>query len=226
MKLVGHLHGIAAFREAMEEYQPERGSIPSDLIELVRSNYDFQIFPILASGAQLPAILAFQAGRFASNGQSFAINQLAMSADGDIAATVTTDQADLVLDDLMRLLDENLGYRLRAARKAKHYVSTLVVQFDRRLEEYVGVLGKMAQTINNMRPGMTPFDLRRLSFGLKDIVQSTDPLVTVENAEFLIERRTGSPPEENRYFCSAPMKTADHILALKRIEAIARGEAE
>jgi hypothetical protein len=226
MKLVGHLHGIAAYREAIEEYQPKRGSIPRDLVELVRSNYDFQVFPVLTPGTQIPGILTFSAGRYSGDGESFGINQLAMTQDGDIAAAVTTEQADVVLNDLMRLLDENLGYRLRPAHKTKSYLSTLIIEFDHGLEEYIGALSKMAEAINNMRQKMPAFNIRRLAFGTTDILQPTDPLVAIETAEFLIERRSGRPFEENRYFCSAPMTTGDHILALERIEAIARGETD
>jgi hypothetical protein len=47
----------------------------------------------------------------------------------------------------------------------------------------------------------------------------------MQQADFLIERRVGSPYEANRYFCSAPMHTNDHTRVLEEIEAVARDEA-
>jgi hypothetical protein len=44
------------------------------------------------------------------------------------------------------------------------------------------------------------------------------PLETVENAEFVIERRAAEPFYSNRFYCIAPMRTPDHIATLERID--------
>jgi hypothetical protein len=225
MKVIGPLQGIAAYREAQEEYQPENGSLPRDLIELVRITYEFQVFPQLQLGMPPPAPLDFAMGQFSANDTRFVINRLIMTGDGDIAFAVRTEQADLFLDDLMRLLDENLGYRLRTGKIAKSFVSNVVVEFDQGLEEYFGSLSNMMTIINDARPGHPPFNIKRLAFGEADTSPPpTDPLVIIERADFVIERRVGRPFGENRYFCTAPMTTDDHIRTLERIEAIARGK--
>ncbi len=224
MKFIGHINAIAAFREALEEYQPEQGVVQQDVVELVRSTYHFQAFPILQLGAQPPLMLSFMGGKFEADGQKFAIGQLLMTQEGDVVTAVTTEQADLVLDDLIRLLDETLGFRLRSSKKTKNYVSNVVVEFDRGLEEYIEKLANMACAINEARPGMEAFNIKRLAFGTKDRLQPRDTLTAIQTTDFLIGRRAGRPFEENRYFCSAPMTTHDHIRTLERIEAIARGE--
>jgi hypothetical protein len=148
-----------------------------------------------------------------------------MTVDGDIAIATRTEQANLFLDDLMRVLDENLGYRLRSGKVTKSFLSNVVVEFDKSLEEYFEAISKMVAVINDARPGRSPFNIKRLGFGEMDISPlQTDPLVTVERADFVIERRVGHPFEENRYFCTAPMTTEDHVRVLERIEAIAHGE--
>jgi hypothetical protein len=225
MKLIGPLQGIAAYRKPPEEYQPETGILPHDMIELIRFAYGFHIFPQLQPNTPPPASTEFQGGRFSANGSSFVINRLIMTLDGDIAIATRTEQADLFIDDLIRLLDENLGFRLRIGNLTKSFVSNVVVEFDNGLEEYLEPLSKMIAVINDARPGRSPFNIKRLAFGEADTSPPpTDPLIIIERADFVIERRAGRPLEENRYFCTAPMATEDHIRILERIEAIARGE--
>lgn len=223
MKLIEPLNGFAAFRESLEEYQPKNGSLPQDIVELVRATYEFQVFPLLTPGHPPPAIFNFGVGKLIENGEWFTINQLVMTQDGDIAATISTDQADRVLDDLMRVLDDNLGFRLRTAKKIKRYASNVVVEFDEGIEKYISKLSRMADVINELRPGMPRFNIKRIVFGEREPAITNDPLGAVEQTDFLIERRANRQYEENRYFCSAPMSTSDHIRALEQIEAIARG---
>jgi hypothetical protein len=229
MKLIGYMHGIAAFRETIEEFQPERGVIQRELVDLVRTTYDFQAFPIIQPGAPPLQVLSFSGGKFTSRRQdahedSFAIGQLAMTLEGDAVITVTTEQADLVLDDLIRLLDKKLGFHLESSKKTKLYVSHVVVEFDKGLEEFISKLARIADIINETRPGIERFNLKRIVFGMPDrAIQDT--ITRLQMTDFLIERRVGRPFEENRYFCTAPMPTRDHIRALERIEAIARGSS-
>jgi hypothetical protein len=225
MRFIGSMQGIAAYRKPPEEYQPETGMLPQDLVELVRVAYGFQSFPQLQPNAPMQATQDFQMGRFSTDRESYVINRLIMTIDGDIAIATRTEQADLFLDDLRRLLDKNLGYRLTVGAIRKRFVSNVVIEFDRGLETDLVKLSEIIDAINNSRPAeRLPFNIKRLSFGEMDIFPpSTDPLVLIEMADFTIERRTGHPFEENRYFCSAPMTTGDHIRVLERIEAIARG---
>jgi hypothetical protein len=222
MRLIGALQGYAAFRESVEEYLPKRGVIQQEMIALVVGRYNFQGFPRLPPGTPPQPLSIFTSGKFPEE-PSFAISQLAMTLNGDIAVAVTTEQADLVLNDLCRLLDEGLGFRLGSAGMRKSYLSNIVVEFDDGFDRYIEKLGNMIRVINHFRPGKPEFNVKRLAFGVGDISQTNDPLLSVEESEFLIERRQGSPYESNRYYCSAPMSTTDHIRVLEQIEAIARG---
>jgi len=226
MKFIGPIQGIAAYRKPPEEYQPDKGMLPQELVELVRATYGFQSFPQLQPNTPIQASQDFQMGRFSTDEESYVINRLIMTIDGDIAIATRTEQADLFLDDLMRLLDENLGYRLRVGAIRKRFVSNLVVEFDHGLENYLVKLSEIIGVINEFRPAeRLPFNIKRLSFGEMDIFPPpADPLVLIEKGDFIIERRTAHPFEENRYFCSAPMTTEDHIRVLERIEAVARGK--
>jgi hypothetical protein len=225
MRLIGTLQGYAAFRDALEEYLPERGIIQSEIIALIAERYSFQGFPRFPPGTPPQPVLNYVGGQFTNAEQSFAIVQLAMYQGGDVVVATTTDQAEMVLDDLIMLLDEKLGFRLGASNMKKHLLSQLVVEFDAGLETYIDKLSNMAATINRVQQeGKPPVNLKRIAFGSGDVEQPTDPLLAVANSDFLIERRQGASYETNRYFCTAPMSTTDHIRILERIEAIARGE--
>jgi hypothetical protein len=224
MKIIGNLSGIVADREAVEEYLPEAPPGSQQLIELIRTTYEFQVYPRNAQAAQ--PVLNFAGGRFSSINQSFAISQLVMAPDGDIVQALTTAQAELVLDDVKRLLDETFGFRLRSAKSTRRFVSNMVVEFDQGLQDYIEAFAKIARTINSVRTGRPSFSIKRMSFGTMEAPQLGDIFAAIEFADFLIERRAGRPFEENRYFCSAPMADADHIRVLEQIEAIMRGEAD
>lgn len=226
MRLVGRLQGYAAYIELPEEYAPEKGTIQSDLIEFVRNRYGFHGFPTPPPGSMPLSMLLFGGGKFTDGERSFSIGQLLMAQNADMVVTVTTEQAEIVLNDLVAALDQKLGYRLATANKQKLLLSNVVVEFAPGLEENIDKLSKMASVINELRPGKSPFNIKRLAFGEGDVQGlSNDPIAIVRNADFLIERRQGLPYETNRYFCSAPMHTEDHIQALERIEAIAAEKA-
>ena len=225
MKIIGHMNAAAALRENQEEYAPEKGVVFADLVELVKSTYSFQTFPSAAPGHPLLPTLTFQGGRFGSGPDSFAITLLVMEAEGDVVLTTTTDQGDLVLNSLVTLLDEKLEYRLAGAIKRRSYISNIVVEFDEGLELYIQKLSAIAEAINRARPKLPEFNLKRLAFGGPNWIPATDQVTTIESAEFLIERRAGTPFGENRFYSSAPMNTADHIRVLTEIEEIARAKA-
>jgi hypothetical protein len=225
MKFIGHFQGIAAYRKPPEEYHPETGIDPRRLIEVVRAAYTFEIYPQWQPNTPSPTSSEYHLGRFSANENSFVVNRLIMTLDGDIAIATTTEQADIFLDDLRRLLDENLGFRLRMGNVTKSFVSSVVVEFEKGLEDYFEPISKMMAVINEARPGQTPFNIKRIGFGRMDPSQPvTDPLVLIERGDFVIERRVGHSFEENRYFCTAPMATGDHIRLLERIESVARGD--
>jgi hypothetical protein len=226
MKVIGRAGGVVASREAPEEYIPDRPPPTQDIVNLIRATYQFVNFPILQPNFNANGPFIFAAGRFIQDDQAFAITQLMMLVDGDIVGTTSTDDSELVLDDLMRVLDETLGFRLRQANTKRSYVSTIVVEFDKSFSAYIDKIEKMENVINGMLPPeIEQRWFKAISFGREDMPETivTSQITLMENVDFTIERRTGQPRSSNRFYCTAPMRTADHIRALEQIEAIARG---
>lgn len=224
MKLLGPLHGFVAFKEFPEEYQPETPAPLTDVVNSIRSTYQFTVYPIF-NPAGIPETFTFANGRFLDGDKTFAIGQLVMAPNADIAVTISTEQAERVLEHLMDLLDTNFGYRLRQAKIVKSFLSNIVVTFDRGLEEYIRQFEHMADIINRFRlPERREFAIKRLAFGdSPEPVTGVDIMAMIERGDFTIERRAGRPFGENRYFSSAPLRTQDHIRVLEQIEAVAKG---
>jgi hypothetical protein len=224
MKVIGRAGGISALREAQEEYIPERPPPAQDIINFVTATYQFVSFPILAPGVPLQGPWVFAGGRFTDGDQTFAISQLVMLPEGDIVATTSTDDSDLVLEHLMALIDDNFGYRLRSASKKRSYMSTIVVEFERSVSDCIDAISKIEGVINRGRSSPLPF--KSIAFGRDaSTLAQENLLLRIESADFIIERRVAQEPKkqfDNRYFCNAPMTTDDHIKALKQIEAILR----
>jgi len=67
-----------------------------------------------------------------------------------------------------------------------------------------------------------PFEIKRQAFGGGGVpnpqMQLQPTIEAIERSDFLMERRAGAPYEVNRYFCAAPIKTAEHIKVLELIE--------
>jgi hypothetical protein len=226
LKLIGHMNAAAAYREVVEEYAPINAAPMADLITFIRSRYEFQVSPTLSPEDGPAVALAFHSGKFAFADPTFGIGLLVMEPNGDAVQAMTTDQCELILNDLVSALDANFGYRLAGSIKKRSFVSNVVVEFDAGLETYMGKLGAMAAAINAARdPGETPFAIKRIAFGAPNFHAPPDQISTIEGGDFIIERRAGIKFETNRCFCSAPRRTNDHVALLERIEAIARGDA-
>jgi hypothetical protein len=85
----------------------------------------------------------------------------------------------------------------------------------------------MIKIVNSARNSKEDsFQLQRLAFGTVKRLQLQNPFIQqsqieiIEAAEYAIERRAGVPISENRYFCSAPLSTAEHIRTLEEIEKV------
>lgn len=222
MKVVGHLNAVAAWRETIEEYAPLRGSYLPEIIAGVRMKYGFVSAP---DADPTDNSFMFLQGKYQSESESFGVGMLLMEPYGDLAQTVTTDQAETFLTDFTRYLDETFGYRLTKSVKRKSYVSNIVVEFDGPIESASETLTKIGALVQEIFPVGADVGLKRLAFGNAVLKPTVDQITQAENADFLIERRAGSPYEANRYYCSAPLRSREHVQLLERIEAIALGKA-
>jgi hypothetical protein len=108
------------------------------------------------------------------------------------------------------------------------YTSAVVVEFEKNFVERTKAFRIIQQVINNeISIDLNNYQLKRLSYGYNiqgdiGVVQSVDQLIATDVS---IERRAGEPAERNRFFCTAPLRTDDHLLLLEKIERAVINEA-
>lgn len=221
MKIVVPTHGTVALRISADDVVPPPGLMMRDLIEFVAATYQFSVKP------QIPPNVApfmvqnfvFQSGQMVSGDSKLAIVQLSIIPNGDVVTAATTDIADKILDDFMALLDLTFGFRFADAEKRRVYQSNIVVEFD--VEDKFDEFKKVEKILNGAGIRSAPFGIKRLAFGSGDIqqLQAANSIDDIENSDFVIERRAGEPYSRNRFFCSAPVTTAQHLDLLNKIES-------
>jgi hypothetical protein len=225
MKLIGTLQGVAAYREIVEEYAPEKLPPLTDIMQAVKNRYQFQQSPTFVRNAPMtPMVWNFQNGRYTQGDENLGILQLVMTPKGDSVASSRTEYAELVLDDLIEMLDTQFGYRLRQSTKGKIYWSHLVVEFDKSTGEYIEKIGAIERFVTEHINNKKIYRFKGCAFGARTspLPPNADTIDILEDQDFLIEHRVDTPFEQNRFFSSAPLTTDKHIRALEEIESIIR----
>jgi len=224
MKLIASIQGVAAVRVPGEEVYPASSPPMQNIISGIRALFNFAIAPPPESlGMGVP--LAFQTGRITKDEQEFGIQHLIMLQDGDILASANTDFAEHGLNILIKYLDSEFGYTMESKSNTQYYYSTIIVEFDNEIGDLIPSFKKIQTIIGGeAKAEGSSFELLRLSFskGLHRMPapQVVSPLDGIEHADFVIERRASQPFSANRFFCTAPMRTGDHIRALEKIEKL------
>jgi len=226
MKVIHSVSGTVALHISGDDVIPETGVVPQDLVEFLASAYNFANKPIVSQGGVVQLGLqqfVFQSGVLVTGDKRLAIFQIALVPNGDVVTAADTDAADFVLNDYMKRLDEGLGFRFGAAKTDRRaYQSNLVVEFDVPLEEKLKGLLEIETHLDKEIPRESwPFKIKRLAFGYGELplpFPTTLSFETVQRSDFVIERRAGEPYSANRYFCTAPTSTKEHIRILEVLE--------
>jgi hypothetical protein len=226
MKLIGKLQGSCLIRFAPEEVMPEHGGIQIPaLVSLLVSTYQLsQVetpFQIVTTGITQGLIpqLVFVNGQYLIGDQPISIKQVSIANNGISISAQDTESADTVVDHLFGLLTTNLKFRFDNLKRK--YFSTVVVQFERSIEDSIKGLSEI-QNIIQTALGKNDRDdvaLKRLGFGPDTPRMFAQVnMENIDKADFAIERRAGQPFSENRYFSGAVLRTPEHIATLELIE--------
>ena len=222
MKLVTSNFGAAAIRIVNDDVAPPRGFVGPDIVDFIAARYAFSMRP--PAGPQNLPFITFQGGAFTVDREKIAVIGMSLVTNGDIVHAPTAEIAEKVLDDLISNLEQVFGFRYSNSTQERIYQSNITVDFEGGLQDKLEGIKKLQSIISReiVRPSL-PFEFKRLAFGGGDIpnpqlLQLQPTIEALERSDFLLERRAGAPYEANRYFSSAPMKTADHIKLLESIE--------
>lgn len=220
--------GTASLRVSADDVVPPRGLLHRDMLQFVGDLYGFGDRPVILPNTppEMLQISTFQQGRYVANdGNIYPVLQLLVFPNGDAVTAQDTNAADLILDHYTSQLDSMLGYRYNSASQIRYYLSNVVVEFEIDIGEKMSIIKTISDLIRKEIPlDHQSFDLKSLKFGNGDVTQImfTSPDAVLKS-DFTIERRSGELYSSNRYFCSAPMKTDDHIRVLRNIESVIRG---
>jgi hypothetical protein len=227
MKVINSLQGIVALRYSHDDTMPERTVLIRDLLSFVGNAYKFSTRPQPPPTPVVDPVFSFQSGELILGDRKLAITSITLAVGGTVVAARDTDEADIILDDVVTKLDTELGYRIKDNVKRRDYQSNIVVQFDPSLEDQISALLRAEHVINQEIPRPNaPFKTKRLAFGFGDPLRPMMrpfSLDDIFNSDFVIERRAGEPYEDNRYLCAAPLRTAEHARVLEVVEQAMRG---
>jgi hypothetical protein len=204
----------------MDEVRPLTGAYMPDIFRGVAERYQFTGVPSdIADAIQNGA--KFAHGRLLVKGQTVAVTDIGIFNDGLIVGAMTTDLADIILDDFLSWITSMYHLRERIILKPRTYTSNLVVEFDKlqngaitRLEN---ISRKLARALSESRGWNCDIDVQRVAV-------QTDPLdllphmMPLTSTQFAIERRGGVPYSEGRFWSTAPLRTSEHLTLLESIE--------
>jgi hypothetical protein len=217
MNLISTEHGQALQLFVSDEVRPPTGLYLPDVIRQISEKYAFAVVPtnyetVMKEGAK------YKDGRLVTEGRMIVIKDLGFFVDGVLAITWNTEDAEVVLNDLIVWATQNYGFREPRTKLPRRFVSSVVVEFDVELSgaltAFDGLQEGFAAAIKKSHGVEPEINASRITFAADPtkLLRSDPPF------EFNIERRGGRPFSENRYFSSATLTTASHLNLLEAFE--------
>lgn len=147
------------------------------------------------------------------------IDDLSIYSDGVIAAAPAgTDITSGIVDDLFRFVEQEYDFEMTSPQELRHYESALVVELPENIASRFTALYSLSQDLSEFQRS---YGLGDHNFEFARIGSFVDPTRRTGRVPlgFNLERREGEPYSDNRWYCSAPLKTEDHLTALANFEA-------
>lgn len=223
MKLIGYMDASARARGLSADL----GSATvgwAEITRAIRARYGFRGYPM--EGVPRPdGPRRFEAGVFCRGEGAFRFAGLELGASGVMVRATTTDEADLVLDDLGAFLAREFGLRKSRDAFPRAYSSRVFVEFETDFERRFAKFEEIGQAWSRAQPNLSSVALCRLEFG-GSLCERDDAASAADSASLLIERRPSQFGSRDRFCCSAPLATTEHLRLLAEVEAIVRDEPQ
>lgn len=219
MKIVAYANARAVCLFPIEEFAPLAGTSERTMLMHIAARYKFTRTPDLGmSREELEKKgLVFDHGELMGMAeQPIQIHQMSIYRDGVVVSAPTTDAATIVFNDAHDWLVAEFGFR--AVAPTRLYLSEVVVDFERPLSKLFKDFAKvqelaMRHVVEDSREAEN-VAIESLDFKYWLRGSGTDI------PRFIIDRRAGAGPEQERYFCSAPLQTKHHVEVLADIEKL------
>ncbi len=190
-----------------------------EIVQEIKNRYGFLGVPSDEAlvPSDTPKGVEFKHGRLiTSDGRKIIIDRLTLFSDGAVAdATSSTDDMDLVLDDLASWARSALPKL--AVFGPRFYVSNLEIKMTA-LEEYAPAFRPIGNRITSLLSSYSIDAVPRYEVATVNLY--FDPVGKQQPypGAFSIDRRQSVPYEDNIWFSQAPLKTADHATILQELE--------
>jgi hypothetical protein len=219
MNIVSLESGRTTWLFPVEEILPLGGADGPKIIAAISSKYKFTHPPANPTREAIEKDgLKFAGGQMVNKGKIANIVEFIVFNDGIVSVSTSTEKAEGFLQDIYAFLISEFAFREIASDVRKVNLSTLVVDFETSLNDFVqarnaeiDLIGKHMNSIDNTD---FPVELARVDF-----VLNKDPEFRPPNIPRLtIERRANTPFSQHRFYSAAPIHTAKHLEILKQIE--------
>jgi hypothetical protein len=193
-----------------DEIQPTKGMYLPEMIRMVAERYGFAESPSVEATMKQGAI--FKQGRFIIGGNKFNISDMGVFNDGVIVSASDTKDSEYILDDVLMWLKDTFGIREPKTIIPKTFFSQVVVELESSVEDALRILDKVRKLFHqSMQATYKGIEIPVAGLSSIGIGIDSKNIPGIQEPIFSLQRRVGRPYAENRYFCSAPLKTEDHL---------------
>ncbi|KAF0142277.1 MAG: hypothetical protein FD153_625 [Rhodospirillaceae bacterium] len=212
VKVVSFTSGVVISLFPMDEFAPLVRLNERQLLDEIGKRYSFGLIPDMrVSRAELGKTgLVFESGAHNTPDGTVTIVSVSIHNDGVIVRAATTKQAERFVGDLKEWLIAERGFRRVSTTSL--YLSELVVDFERPLSSTFKNFETISNLVTNKVAEHREVTLSALAGFAIEFVGAASP------PRFSIERRVGASFGQERYFCSAPLRTEAHVEVLRELE--------
>lgn len=207
-----HQSKVTAIVEVADLVRDGKVFVP-DFINAITARCEFRKFPNDPGSFGQPSGLVFEIGKW----DGLPIHKLSIFNDGIVLETAaTTEETEKALyailewsTELGLVFDPNMITRVPV-------VSSVAVYLDINLDDLHPALRKIAALISRAQTERMRIPLAYRASGFS--IGSNTLVSKYPIAAFTVERRVDAPDSTNKYFCSAPLHTSEHLKALEELE--------
>jgi hypothetical protein len=219
MKIVSLENGRTTWLFPVEEILPLGGADGPKIIAAISSKYKFTHPPANPKREDVEKNgLKFAGGQMVHGSKIVNIAEFVVFNDGIVSVSTSTENAEVFLQEICAFLVSEFAFREITSNVKKVHQSTVVVEFDSSLNDFVhgrnAEIDFIRKDMNSIDNTDFPVEVARIDF-----VLNKDPEFRPPNIPRLtIEKRAHTQFSQHRYFSVAPIHTEKHLKLLERIE--------
>ena len=144
MRLISTEHGQVLFLFVGEEVRPSSGLYLPDVLKFIAERYAFVTLPSIQHALREGA--KFNQGRFIDKNRTIEIKTMGLFSDGMLVVTYNTDDAVVVLEDMISRAIDRFGIRQPLTLRPRQFASSVIVEFENSLDNAL----KTLQTVSRL----------------------------------------------------------------------------